>query len=45
VSPNLIQTYRNGGLSPDQLIAFSIVEDHERQEAAFERLALIMRPA
>ncbi|WP_420967119.1 ParB/RepB/Spo0J family partition protein [Bradyrhizobium sp. B120] len=39
VSPNLIQTYRDGGLTLDQLIAFSIVGDHERQEAAFERLA------
>jgi ParB family transcriptional regulator, chromosome partitioning protein len=39
VSPNLIQIYRDGGLTLDQLIAFSIVEDHERQEAAFERLA------
>jgi ParB family transcriptional regulator, chromosome partitioning protein len=39
VSPNLIQIYRDGSLTLDQLIAFSIVEDHERQEAAFERLA------
>lgn len=38
VSPNLIQIYREGGLTLDQLVAFSIVEDHERQEAAFERL-------
>lgn len=39
VSPNLIQIYREGGLTLDQLIAFAIVEDHERQEAAFERLS------
>lgn len=39
VSPKLIEIYRDGGLTLDQLIAFSIVEDHDRQEAAFERLA------
>lgn len=44
VSPNLIQIYRDGGLTLDQLIAFSIVEDHERQEAAFERLASNLEP-
>jgi hypothetical protein len=36
---------RVGGRSLDQLIAFSIVEDHDRQEAVFEQLALIMSPA
>jgi ParB family chromosome partitioning protein len=39
VSPNLMQIYRDGGLTLDQLMAFAITEDHERQEAAFERLS------
>jgi ParB family chromosome partitioning protein len=39
VSPKLMQIYRDGGLTLDQLMAFAITEDHERQEAAFERLS------
>jgi ParB family chromosome partitioning protein len=39
VSPKLMQIYRGGGLTLDQLMAFAITEDHERQEAAFERLS------
>jgi ParB family transcriptional regulator, chromosome partitioning protein len=38
VSPNLMQVYRDGNLTLDQLMAFAITEDRERQEAAFERL-------
>jgi ParB family chromosome partitioning protein len=38
VSPNLMQIYRDGGLALDQLMAFAITDDRERQEAAFERL-------
>jgi ParB family transcriptional regulator, chromosome partitioning protein len=38
VSPNLMQAYRDGNLTLDQLMAFAITEDRERQEAAFERL-------
>ena len=39
VSPNLMQVYRDGGLTLDQLMAFAITDDRERQEAAFERLS------
>lgn len=39
VSPKLMDIYRNGDLSLDQLMAFAITEDHARQEAAFERLS------
>ncbi|MEH2521026.1 ParB family chromosome partitioning protein [Bradyrhizobium sp. AZCC 1610] len=39
VSPKLMEIYRNGDLSIDQLMAFAITEDHARQEAAFERLS------
>ncbi len=39
VSPNLMQVYRDGGLTLEQLMAFAITEDRERQEAAFERLS------
>jgi ParB family chromosome partitioning protein len=38
VSPNLMQIYRDGGLTLDQLMAFAITEDRERQEAAYECL-------
>lgn len=39
VSPNLMQIYRDGGLTLEQLMAFAITEDRERQEVAFERLS------
>ena len=38
VSPKLIQIYRDGELTLDQLIAFAITTDHARQEDVFERL-------
>jgi len=38
VSPNLMQIYRDGGLTLEQLMAFAITENRERQEAVFERL-------
>ena len=38
VSPTLMQIYRDGDLTLDQLMAFAITEDHARQEDAFERL-------
>lgn len=38
VSPRLMQVYRDGDLTLDQLMAFAITEDHARQEDAFERL-------
>jgi ParB family chromosome partitioning protein len=39
VSPKLMEIYRNGDLALEQLMAFAIVEDHARQEAAYERLS------
>jgi len=38
VSPRLMQVYRDGDLTLDQLMAFALTEDHVRQEDAFERL-------
>jgi ParB family chromosome partitioning protein len=39
VSPKLMQVYRDGGLTLDQLMAFAITEDHARQESVHERLS------
>lgn len=39
VSPRLMQVYRDGGLTLDQLMAFAIVEDHARQEQVYENLS------
>ncbi len=39
VSPKLIQVYRDGGLTMDQLQAFAITDDHARQEQVFENLS------
>jgi len=39
VSPKLMQVYRDGGLTLEQLMAFAIIEDHTRQEAVYERLS------
>ncbi|MFH3479124.1 ParB/RepB/Spo0J family partition protein [Xanthobacter variabilis] len=39
VSPKLMQVYRDGGLSLDQLMAFAITEDHDRQEQVYENLS------
>lgn len=38
VSPKLVQLYREGDLTLEQLMAFAIVDDHARQEAVYERL-------
>jgi ParB family chromosome partitioning protein len=38
VSPKLIQIYRDGELTLEQLIAFAITTDHARQDDVFERL-------
>lgn len=45
VSPKLMQVYRDGGLSLDQLIAFAITEDHDRQELVFDNLSWNREPA
>ena len=39
VSPKLMQVYRDGDLTLEQLTAFAITEDHARQEAVYERLS------
>lgn len=38
VSPRLMQVYRDGGLTLDQLMAFAITEDHARQEQVYDNL-------
>lgn len=44
VSPRLMQVYRDGGLTLDQLQAFAITEDHGRQEQVFEKLSYNREP-
>lgn len=44
VSPKLMQVYRDGGLSLDQLMAFAITEDHDRQEQVFDHLSYNREP-
>lgn len=39
VSPTLMQVYRDGDVSLDQLMAFAITEDHARQEQVYENLS------
>ncbi|MET4177261.1 ParB family chromosome partitioning protein [Bradyrhizobium sp. LA6.1] len=39
VSPKLIQLYRDGGLTLEQLMAFAITDDQARQESVYERLS------
>ncbi|MBZ8134134.1 ParB/RepB/Spo0J family partition protein [Afifella sp. IM 167] len=38
VSPKLLDIYAEDGMSLDQLMAFAVSGDHERQEQVFERL-------
>ncbi|BEV47106.1 ParB/RepB/Spo0J family partition protein [Afipia carboxidovorans] len=45
VSPKLMQVYRDGGLSLDQLMAFAITEDHDRQEQVYETLSWNRKPS
>lgn len=45
VSPKLMQVYRDGGLTLDQLMAFAITEDHARQEQVYENLSWNRDPA
>lgn len=44
VSPKLMQVYRDGELTLDQLMAFAITEDHVRQEQVFENLSYNREP-
>ena len=39
ISPKLIQVYRDGGLTLEQLMGFAITEDQARPEAVFDRLS------
>jgi ParB family chromosome partitioning protein len=39
ISPRLMQVYREGELTLEQLMAFAITADHSRQEVVFERLS------
>jgi ParB family chromosome partitioning protein len=45
VSPKLMQVYRDGGLTLDQLMAFAITEDHSRQEQVYENLSYNRDPS
>lgn len=38
VSPNLIQAYRDGDMSLDELTAFTLTDDHAKQEQVWEGL-------
>ncbi|MEJ6782163.1 ParB N-terminal domain-containing protein [Aminobacter sp. Piv2-1] len=44
VSPKLMQVYRDGGLTLDQLMAFAITEDHARQEQVYDGLGYNREP-
>lgn len=44
VSPRLMQVYRDGGLTLDQVIAFAISEDHARQEEVYGNLSWNKEP-
>jgi ParB family chromosome partitioning protein len=44
VSPKLMQVYRQGELTLDQLMAFAVTEDHTRQEAVHDRLSWNREP-
>jgi ParB family chromosome partitioning protein len=39
VSPKLMDIYRQDGLTLDQLMAFAVSEDHDRQEQVYEQLS------
>ena len=39
VSPKLLDIYAEDGMTLDQLMAFTVSPDHERQETVFERIA------
>jgi ParB family chromosome partitioning protein len=38
VAPELIEAYRAGGLTMDQLMGFAVSEDHDRQRQVFDRI-------
>ena len=44
VSPDLIGIYREGGMGLDQLMAFTVIDDHIRQKEVWENLPLQRSP-
>lgn len=44
VSPKLIEVYRDGGMTMEQLQAFAITDDHDRQEQVFANLSFNREP-
>ncbi|RJQ07871.1 MAG: ParB/RepB/Spo0J family partition protein [Dehalococcoidia bacterium] len=44
ISPRLMQLYRDGDLTLDQLIAFAVSDDHARQEEVYENLGWNKEP-
>lgn len=44
VSPRLLQAYRDGALTLEQLTAFALTEDHARQEQVFDGLSWNREP-
>ncbi|CAN5376908.1 hypothetical protein BH09PSE3_BH09PSE3_26150 [soil metagenome] len=44
VSPRLLDIYRQDGLTLDQLMAFTLTDDHKRQEQVFENLSFNKEP-
>ncbi|NML76920.1 ParB/RepB/Spo0J family partition protein [Rhizobium sp. S-51] len=44
VSPNLMQVYRDGGLTLEQLMAFAVTDDHVRQEQVYDGLGYNREP-
>ena len=44
VSPRLMAVYREDGLTLDQLMAFAVSEDHDRQEQVFDQLSFNRAP-
>jgi len=40
VSPKLMQIFRDGGLNLEQMMAFAISDNHERQDAVFAQLSM-----
>lgn len=45
ISPKLMQVYREGGLTMDQMMAFAITEDHARQEQVYDDLRWNKEPS
>lgn len=44
VSPRLIEAYRNGEMGFEQLVAFALIDDHDRQEEIYSRLTYSRDP-